>query len=136
MKLLSKLKPDLKTELKPENSTSLESETSLLQRLSQKILCSVKSLGQELLDQVLVLYFAYIDSDTPTWAKLVIAASIAYFIAPIDAIPDMLPTGYVDDLSTLLAAFSSVKAHVKESHYTRAEALKNKLLTKAKRQSL
>ena len=42
------------------------------------------------------------------------------FIWPFDAIPDMLPGGYMDDLGILLAAIRSISNSIKESHKEKA----------------
>ena len=46
-----------------------------------------------------------IDKDVPTKEKAMLAGAIAYFISPIDVIPEGIigPAGYVDDIA--LAAF-------------------------------
>ena len=55
--------------------------------------------GRELIEKALWLYYAIIDSDTPTKAKLIIAGALGYFISPIDIIPDFIPVlGWVDDI--------------------------------------
>lgn len=58
---------------------------------------------------VLVLYRAYHDSRVPWYAKLLIVATIAYTLSPIDLIPDFIPVfGYLDDL--ILIPFAVVLA--------------------------
>lgn len=79
--------------------------------------------GRELLEKALTLYHCMRDADTPAWAKSVIVGALAYFICPLDAIPDFLvPVGYVDDLGALATAFGTVVAHVKDDHVRRARA--------------
>jgi uncharacterized membrane protein YkvA (DUF1232 family) len=70
----------------------------------------------------LTLFYTAMDSDTPKWAKTIILASLGYLILPIDAIPDIIPgLGFSDDLSALLAAFSSIAVHIKEEHKLKAK---------------
>ncbi|OOZ41224.1 YkvA family protein [Solemya elarraichensis gill symbiont] len=81
--------------------------------------------GREVIELALKLYYATLDSDTPAWAKAVITGALAYFILPVDAVPDLLPGGYVDDLGALAAAAATVSAHIKEEHAAKArETLK------------
>jgi len=40
--------------------------------------------------------------------KTVLIGSLAYFLSPLDAVPDFLPGGYVDDLSLLLASLIGI----------------------------
>jgi uncharacterized membrane protein YkvA (DUF1232 family) len=73
--------------------------------------------GRELIEHALWLFYAIMDSDTPTKAKLIIAGALGYFISPIDLIPDFIPfIGYTDDLAVLAAAVVTVASHVKETH--------------------
>ncbi|MGY2498565.1 DUF1232 domain-containing protein [Klebsiella pneumoniae] len=39
---------------------------------------------------------------------------MAYFISPIDAIPDVLPMGLTDDIAVLSAALASIAAFIDE----------------------
>jgi uncharacterized membrane protein YkvA (DUF1232 family) len=65
--------------------------------------------GKEVVEKALILFFAAQRPETPLWAKTVIYSALAYFVLPIDAIPDFIPfTGYADDLGTLAAALGAV----------------------------
>ncbi|WP_143306467.1 YkvA family protein [Chitinophaga vietnamensis] len=45
------------------------------------------------------LYLAYRHPDTPWYAKVLIAFTLAYLLSPVDLIPDFIPIlGYLDDL--------------------------------------
>ena len=79
-----------------------------------------KKAGREVIALVLTLYYCMIDDDTPVWARAVIIGALIYFISPIDAIPDVIPGGYVDDLAVLGAAAATVLAHIKSGHRRRA----------------
>ncbi len=49
--------------------------------------------------ETLGLYLAARDPRTPWYAKLIVAAVVAYALSPIDLIPDFIPIiGYLDDL--------------------------------------
>jgi len=80
--------------------------------------------GKELIEKVLILWHALKDKDTPVWAKGTIVAALGYFIAPLDAIPDLVPAaGYSDDLGALALALAAVAAHVKDSHKEKAREM-------------
>ena len=67
------------------------------------------------------MYFALLDARTPIWVKATVAAALAYFILPFDAIPDLLPiVGFSDDAGVLAAALSAVSAHITDDHRARA----------------
>ena len=77
--------------------------------------------GRELVERALWLYYAAERPDTPRWARLTIYGALAYFILPLDAIPDLLPgAGYVDDMGVLGAALLTVASHVDASVKRRA----------------
>jgi uncharacterized membrane protein YkvA (DUF1232 family) len=53
----------------------------------------------QLKNEIVALYWAYRDPRTPWYARVFMAAVIAYALSPIDLIPDFIPVlGYVDDL--------------------------------------
>jgi uncharacterized membrane protein YkvA (DUF1232 family) len=69
--------------------------------------------GREVVEKALVLYYAMLEPDVPTWAKGTIVGALGYFIMPLDAISDVMPAvGYADDLGVLVAALAAVAAHV------------------------
>ncbi len=73
--------------------------------------------------EVTALYFCMLDRTTPTWVKASAAAALAYFILPIDLVPDLLVgVGLVDDLSVLSAALAALSAYITPEHRARARA--------------
>ena len=86
------------------------------EKLWKKISRYGKTAGVGVLEKVLWLYYASKRPATPAWAKAVIYSAIAYFILPIDAIPDFIPvTGYSDDLVTLSAAVTTIAVYIDDS---------------------
>lgn len=85
--------------------------------------------GREVLEKALVLYYVMTDPETPTVARAQIAAALGYFIAPIDAIPDLTPlVGFGDDLGALALTLTLVAASIKPVHQERARAQVDALL--------
>ena len=73
--------------------------------------------------EAVAMYFCLIDPTTPRWVKGIVAAALAYFVLPFDAIPDFLPLiGLGDDVSILTAAYASVSNFVTDDHRTKAAA--------------
>lgn len=63
----------------------------------------------------LLMYYAYTRRETPMWAKNIILGSIAYFISPIDAVPDLTPfLGYTDDWGILSFGLVTIAACIDE----------------------
>ena len=68
-----------------------------------------KKAGAKVIYFALLLYYALSSPKTPKWAKTVIISALAYFICPIDLIPDTIPiVGFTDDLAALAAALKAV----------------------------
>ena len=67
----------------------------------QKLNTTAKVIGQEVVEKALQLYYTAESAETPRWVKVIIYGALAYLIAPLDAIPDFLPGGYVDDMGIL-----------------------------------
>ncbi|MBI5854012.1 MAG: DUF1232 domain-containing protein [Nitrospirae bacterium] len=85
--------------------------------------------GCKVLCVALKLYYALKNPDTPAWAKATIIGALAYFISPMDAIPDMLPAvGYADDLGVLTAALATVAQYIDDSVVEKARAQMKELL--------
>ncbi len=74
-----------------------------------------KAAGKEVIEKALWLYYAAKGPQTPAWAKAIIYGALAYFIMPLDAIPDTIPVvGFTDDLGALAAAVASVSMYIDE----------------------
>ncbi|PIE43228.1 MAG: hypothetical protein CSA50_06325 [Gammaproteobacteria bacterium] len=97
-------------------------------RFWSKIGSSFRSAGQKGIFYSLVLYHTARAEETPTWAKGVVLGALGYFITLIDAIPDLTPIlGYTDDLSIMVAAISTILAHVTPSIKRKAQEQTEKL---------
>ena len=68
-------------------------------------------------------YFCAVDPLTPGRVKGVLIAALAYFVIPIDAIPDFIAGfGFTDDAAVLATAIAMVAGHIKPQHRRRARA--------------
>lgn len=88
--------------------------------LWEKIKKFSKQAGTKVIYAVLLLYYAMLDNKISMKPKLLIVASLGYFILPTDAIFDLTPIiGFSDDLGVLIFALnqisSIVTAEVKEN---------------------
>jgi uncharacterized membrane protein YkvA (DUF1232 family) len=74
------------------------------------------------MEDVLAAYHCATDRATPARVKMVLTAAIAYFVMPIDAIPDVLAgLGFTDDASVLAAAIAIVGSHITPAHRASAK---------------
>jgi uncharacterized membrane protein YkvA (DUF1232 family) len=84
----------------------------------------IKKIGRKLpfaRDIVAIAYCA-LDPATPTRVKALIVGALAYFIMPIDGIPDLLPlVGFTDDAAVIAATIAAVRAHMQPEHWDKAE---------------
>ena len=77
------------------------------------------------IEEVVAGYYCALDPNTPPRVRGILLAALAYFILPLDTIPDFLMGfGFTDDIAVLTAAFAAVRGNITEVHRTAArEAL-------------
>ena len=69
----------------------------------------------------LAAYFCAIDPQTDRRVKLTLAGALAYFVMPIDLIPDFLPlVGFTDDAAVIAAALAAVSRSFRPEHRDQA----------------
>lgn len=74
-------------------------------------------------DEAVSAYFALRDPVTPTYVKALLAGALAYFVMPVDMIPDFIfGLGYTDDAAVLFGAIQTVRKHIQPDHRERARA--------------
>ena len=79
-----------------------------------RILSIAKKAGKIIIQNALTLYYT-MNSDAPKWVKVIIAMALAYLVAPIDSIPDLIPVlGFSDDLGLLITVLSKIAIHIKD----------------------
>jgi uncharacterized membrane protein YkvA (DUF1232 family) len=80
------------------------------------------------MDRLLAAYYCAIDPATPLQAKAILYGALAYFVLPVDLIPDFIVSfGYTDDAAVLAAAIRSILPHIKDGHRDRARAAIDRL---------
>ena len=92
------------------------------ERFWDKIKKFGKKLGCGTLKQVLILFYVFLDPDTPIQHKAVIIGALGYFILPTDLIPDLMPVlGFSDDATAIATAINTIAASIKDKHKEQAE---------------
>lgn len=67
--------------------------------------------------QLLSVWYAARDPETPTAAKGIMLGALAYFVLPVDAIPDIFAgIGFTDDAAVIAALLATLGANVKRRH--------------------
>lgn len=72
-------------------------------------------------------FYCALDRETPPRVRGILLAALAYFVMPLDVVPDFLAGfGFTDDVTVLLAALTAVKANIRPAHRLAArQALMN-----------
>ncbi len=79
---------------------------------------------------LLAVWFCARDPETPARAKGMMFAALAYFVLPVDVIPDILVgVGFTDDAAVLAALITLVGRHLKARHRTEARAVLERMST-------
>ncbi|MBD8555461.1 DUF1232 domain-containing protein [Rhizobium sp. CFBP 8762] len=75
-------------------------------------------------------YYCALDKETPLRVRGILLGALAYFVLPIDTVPDFLAVvGFSDDIAVLTAAFTAIKGHIKDRHYVAADKALSENLT-------
>ncbi|WP_120498097.1 YkvA family protein [Kiloniella sp. EL199] len=73
-------------------------------------------------ERLMAAYFCATDRKTPLKVKAILMAALAYFVVPVDLVPDfIIAFGFADDISVLIAAINAVKKHITEEHIEKAQ---------------
>ena len=79
-------------------------------------------------EDVLAAFYCAFDPATPLKVKGILLAALAYFIMPLDVIPDvLLGLGFTDDMAVLYTAISMIRSHMTQAHRDRAKDTLDKL---------
>jgi uncharacterized membrane protein YkvA (DUF1232 family) len=84
----------------------------------------IKTLGRKLpfAESIVAAAYCATDPATPARVKLLVVGALAYFVMPIDGIPDILPlVGFTDDAAVIAATIAAIRAHMKDEHWERAK---------------
>jgi uncharacterized membrane protein YkvA (DUF1232 family) len=75
-------------------------------------------------EDALAAWFCARDPATPTRVRVVLLSALAYFVLPIDAIPDLVPLlGFSDDAAVIGTAIATVASALKPEHRDRAKSV-------------
>lgn len=96
-----------------------------------------KFAGMKVVYPALMLHYMLKSDEVPLRAKLMITASLGYFILPIDFIPDFAALiGFTDDLGVLVLIIKQMATYITPEIRTNARAHVNKWFREADLQAL
>lgn len=82
------------------------------------------------LNQVAAMFLMLKDPRVPLAAKAEVAAALLYFLNPLDLIPDLLPSGLVDDAALLGVTWKVIQRHITEEHREEGRSMVLRLLSR------
>ena len=100
------------------------------QRIGREFWPKIRRLAASLpfAEDAVAAFYCATDPQTPTRAKAILLAALAYFIVPVDLIPDFLPLlGFTDDAAVIATAIATISSHMKEHHRDAAREWLSKL---------
>jgi len=96
-----------------------EDETAGSERVKRKFWRTFRKAARQIpfADDLVAAYYCALDPTTPSRVRATLLAALAYFILPVDAIPDILAgVGFADDVTVLAATVAVVSAHITPAH--------------------
>lgn len=73
-------------------------------------------------EELVASYYCALDPKTPVRVRATLLAALAYFVMPVDVVPDILAgIGFTDDMAVLMAALAAVRNHITPAHYLAAQ---------------
>src|ERR1044071_1509137 len=83
-------------------------------------------------EDLLTAYYCAFDRATPSHVRFALIAALAYFISPLDILPDFWPfIGLSDDAAVLAGAVRLVWGNIKPEHRDAAQQTLERLKTEA-----
>ena len=83
-------------------------------------------------EQALAAWYCAFDRETSPRVRYILIGALAYFVMPVDAVPDVLPLfGFADDASLLSAALLAVGSAMTAAHREAARQALDRLRTPA-----
>lgn len=107
----------------------LGKEDEQKQSIRQKLLGTARKAARQIpfMEDVVAGYYCALDPATPTKVRGTLLAALAYFVLPLDAVPDfIIGLGFGDDATVLMATLALIKGHIRPEHVDLArEALRD-----------
>ncbi len=105
--------------LGPDEGPASEDADRETRRIRRRFWPTVKKAAAQIpfMEDVVAAYFCAFDPQTPARVRLTLFGALAYFVLPVDAIPDILAgIGFSDDAGVLMAAITMVGSNIRDVH--------------------
>lgn len=74
------------------------------------------------MEDVVAGYYCALDPATPNRTRAILLGALAYFVLPLDWVPDfIMGFGFTDDVAVLLAAINAIRGSLNDAHYRAAK---------------
>ncbi|QIB33208.1 YkvA family protein [Ancylobacter pratisalsi] len=68
-------------------------------------------------EEATAAYYCALDHDTPSRVRVALFGALAYFLLPMDAVPDLFPAlGFTDDAAVIAATLNLLAGHITPAH--------------------
>lgn len=75
-----------------------------------------------IIEEVVAGYYCAFDRNTPFKVRLTLIGALAYFVLPLDVVPDfIMGIGFADDLALLTYVLKTVHSNITDEHRLRAK---------------
>jgi uncharacterized membrane protein YkvA (DUF1232 family) len=115
--------PDWKKRMSRREMQKIRQAARDERSVKEKFWDSVKRLARNLpfTEDLVAAYYCAFDPSTDFKVKATLVGALAYFVLPIDVIPDALPLmGFTDDAAVLALALKTVGDAIKPAHRDKA----------------
>lgn len=74
------------------------------------------------MDELVAAYYCALDGQTPTRVRGTLLGALAYFVLPLDGIPDFIfGLGFTDDAAVIMGVLALMRAHITDEHRAAAQ---------------
>ena len=80
------------------------------------------------IEEVVAAYYCALDPKTPASVRATLFAALAYFVVPVDIVPDfVLGLGFTDDITVLVTTIGMVRRSIGKRHRAAARTALDRL---------
>ena len=104
-----------------------EDEASRAERVRSRFWTTLRKAARSIpfSEELVAAYYCALDPATPHRVRAILLGALAYFVLPMDGVPDFLPLlGFTDDAAVLAGAMKMVIDNIRPEH---REAARRKL---------
>ena len=98
---------------------SVNQQAEDIRRLSRDLWRKLRGVAAHVpfAEDAVAIYYCALDRATPVHVRGAILAALAYFILPVDTLPDFMPVlGFTDDAAVLAATLKLISTSVRDEH--------------------